>query len=166
MNEPYDPFDKKQILEYVISRVKEDLKGATEGYTRTTQESRDAPGAMQSQHDTSGKELAWLAQGIGARIQDLRAKLMGLEGFILPEETNHVEVGSVISLVDLNTYDDVNYAIFPGSIGESFDYHGNQITLISPGSPISRALLDRRRGESVRVRLPDGEKEFQICDIH
>ena len=37
--------------------------------------------------------------------------------------------------------------------------------LISPGSPIGRALLNREPGDEVHVRTPGGERSFEVVKL-
>jgi len=166
MKESYESiFNKERIRAYVIGIVNEELENLVRGYKRTVNEANDAPGAMQSRHDTSGKEASWLAQGIGRRVEELRSRLTALEGLVLDNVTDNVVLGSVVNLVDMDTYEDVNYVILPAGGGEIMEYAGNEFTIISPDSPISASLLHKKVGEQVKIKLLIGQKKYLVSNI-
>lgn len=97
---------------------------------------------------------------IDGRLADL-AELIGCAKIVNPLDLEHTKVsfGSTIILTDLETDDVVTYTIVGGC--ESNPDMG----LISFGSPLAKQLLGKKEGDEVKVKLPNGAKEFEIEEI-
>ena len=97
---------------------------------------------------------------IDGRLADL-AELIGCAKIVDPSELEHAKIsfGSTVVMTDMNTDEEKTYTIVGGC--ESNPDMG----LISFGSPLAKQLLGREEGDEVKVRLPGGEKEFEIDEV-
>lgn len=57
------------------------------------------------------------------------------------------------------------YLLAPGGMGLTVQVNDRRIQLLSPDSPLGRALLGRRPGAAVQVGLPSGLLEIQVCGV-
>ena len=73
--------------------------------------------------------------------------------------TGKVIFGTTIDLVNVKTGDTVTYRI----VGE--DEANVKQNLISVGSPIARALIGKEEGDSVVVKAPGGDIEYEIDKV-
>ena len=78
-----------------------------------------------------------------------------------PSEIEHTRVsfGSTILLCDLDSDEEVTYTIVGGCESNP------DIGLISFSSPLARQLMGKEEGDEVKVRLPGGEREFEVVEI-
>ena len=99
-------------------------------------------------------------KNIDNRLAEL-ADIIGNVQIVDPSELEHAKVsfGSTVLLCDLDTDEEVSYVIVGGSESNP------DIGLISFGSPLAKQLLGREEGDEVKVRLPGGEKEFEILEV-
>jgi len=75
------------------------------------------------------------------------------------QEADRVRFGATVTLEDTDTGDQVKYTI----VGE---YEADaKVGRISVTSPVARAIMNRAPGDAVTVRVPKGEREFEIIDI-
>lgn len=97
---------------------------------------------------------------IEARILDL-TDLVGRAQVIDPSKLAHerISFGSTVGLIDQEDDSEVIYTIVGAQ--ESDLSKG----WISSGSPMARALLGKEEGEEVNIKLPSGEKTFDIESI-
>ncbi len=72
---------------------------------------------------------------------------------------DRVGFGSKVRLQEIATSHEVEYTIV---FGDYIDVEDNQISM---ASPIGSALLGRRLGEEVKVRLPRGDRTFRIIEL-
>lgn len=95
-----------------------------------------------------------------ARILDL-TDLVGRAQVIDPSSLAHerVSFGSTVELVDQEDGSEVTYTIV-GAQESDFEKGW-----ISTGSPMARALLGKEEGDEVHLKLPSGEKMFDIESI-
>ncbi len=97
---------------------------------------------------------------IDERLSEL-AELIGNAKIVDPSELEHsrISFGSTVVMTDMKTDEEVTYTIVGGC--ESNPDMG----LISFGSPLAKQLLGREEGDEVKVRLPGGEKEYEIDEV-
>ncbi|MDY0116307.1 MAG: transcription elongation factor GreA [Sulfurimonadaceae bacterium] len=94
------------------------------------------------------------------RLQEL-ASIIGCAQIVNPSELEHARVsfGSTVIVCNVDTDEESTYTIVGGC--ESNPDMG----LISFGSPLAKQLLGREERDVFKVRLPGGEKEFEIIDV-
>ena len=99
-------------------------------------------------------------KNIDARLAELQ-EILGNAQIVDPSELEHAKVsfGSTVVMTDLDTDEEVTYTIVGGA--ESNPDMG----LISFNSPLAKQLLGKEEGDEVKVRLPGGEKEFEIDEV-
>ncbi|MDD2905628.1 MAG: transcription elongation factor GreA [Sulfurimonas sp.] len=97
---------------------------------------------------------------IDGRLDEL-AELIGSASIVDPSELEHARIsfGSTVVLTDLSTDEEVTYTIVGGC--ESNPDMG----LISFASPMAKQLLGLEEGDEVKVKLPGGEKRFEIEEV-
>jgi len=74
-------------------------------------------------------------------------------------EHTRVSFGSTVTLRDLESDETIRLSIC--GVLESEPEHG----LISVHSPLARAMLGKEEGDDFRIKLPNGEKEYEIEQI-
>jgi len=99
-------------------------------------------------------------KNIDNRLAEL-ADILGNSQIVDPSELEHTRVsfGSTVVMTDLDSDEEFTYTIVGGS--ESNPDMG----LISFGSPLAKQLLGKEEGDEVKVRLPGGNKEFEIDEV-
>jgi transcription elongation factor GreA len=90
-------------------------------------------------------------------VEDKLARAQVIETGENPPET--VRFGVTVVLTDDDTGEEVQYTI----TGE--DESNASAGLISVTSPVARALLGKRVGDEVAVRVPKGNRSFEVLDI-
>ena len=73
--------------------------------------------------------------------------------------TDRVGFGSKVAVRDVGD-DEIEH--FTLTLGDNINLDNNDISM---ESPIGRALLGKKRGESVSVILPGGAREFEVIDF-
>jgi transcription elongation factor GreA len=74
-------------------------------------------------------------------------------------EHTRVSFGSTVVLSDMNSGEEKTYTIVGGCESNP------DIGLISFNSPLAKQLLGREEGDEVKVKLPNGMKEFEIQSV-
>ena len=77
----------------------------------------------------------------------------------LPE--GMVFVGATVRLRDVSSGDEELYSL----VGEPTGDLDDDLIQVTPNSPMGMALMKARVGETVRVDLPRGSKQFEILEI-
>lgn len=103
-------------------------------------------------------EAAKERQGmIEARIAEIQGHLAGAE-IIDPAQikSDRIVFGATVDLVDLDSDEEVTYQIV--GVDEAEVKEGR----ISVLSPVARSLIGKTKGDTVQVRSPKGDREFEI----
>jgi transcription elongation factor GreA len=101
------------------------------------------------------------AQGMNeAKVADLEDKLSRAEVIDISKLSgNTVKFGATVTLVDEDTEEKVKYQI----VGDfEADVRQGRIAI---GSPIARALIGKKAGDSVEVNTPRGARSYEILKV-
>jgi transcription elongation factor GreA len=100
-------------------------------------------------------------QGIvNMRLGQLRARLRELSMVDMSRiPRDKVGLGSTVTVLDLNKDEEVTYQLLTS---EEADVAQGRI---STTSPIGRALLGKKVGDTVKVMIPDGVREMEIVQL-
>ena len=97
---------------------------------------------------------------VEARIQELEALIENAE---IIDETNmdvrSISLGSVVKLYDEDFDEEITYSIVGSNQADPLEKK------ISDQSPIGRALMGKKAGESVTVTAPAGELRFKVLEV-
>ncbi|RKX53802.1 MAG: transcription elongation factor GreA [Thermotoga sp.] len=111
--------------------------------------------------ENSEYEEAKNEQGrIGSRIREIeeilsRAELIDVSNM----DSNVINLGNKVLIRDLSSGEEMEITIVNPQEADIFERK------ISVDSPLGRALLGRRLGETIRIRAPKGVQRFQILGI-
>lgn len=102
----------------------------------------------------AAKERQALVEG---RIAEIQGQLAGAE-VIDPSQIKSEKVvfGATVELIDLETEEEVTYQIV------GVDEADVKLGRISILSPLARALIGKTTGDTVQVRSPKADKEYEI----
>ena len=102
----------------------------------------------------AAKERQALIEG---RISDIQGKLAGAEVVDTTSiRSDRVVFGAHVKVLDLESEDEVTYQIV--GVDEANVKNG----MISILSPLARALIGKKQGDTVMVQSPKGDREYEI----
>lgn len=95
-----------------------------------------------------------------ARVADMEDKLSRADVIDVSKLSGDtVKFGAIVRIVDEDTEDELAYQI----VGDfEADVKGGKIAI---NSPISRALIGKRKGDVVEVSTPRGHKSYEILEV-
>ena len=97
---------------------------------------------------------------VEARIQELEALIENAE---IIDETNmdvrSISLGSVVKLYDEDFEEEITYSIVGSNQADPLEKK------ISDQSPIGRALMGKKAGDTVTVTAPAGELHFKVLEV-
>jgi len=151
--------EKAKIVNALLERTiqkEEELKA----YSKAAQErANEAEGAMKSRYDTFKEEGQYLASGFIAKHEEVKKSLSTIRSILdLSEFGESISVGLCsIVRVEFDDGEQKDFFIFPILGGENVEGK----IVVSPSSPIGRALMGKKGGESftfvVEKKLTEGE---------
>ncbi len=101
-----------------------------------------------------------MQKNIDNRLAEL-STILGNSQIVDPSELEHARIsfGSTVVMTDMDTDEELTYTIVGGSESNP------DIGLISFGSPLAKQLLGKEEGDEVKVKLPNGVKEYEIDEV-
>jgi transcription elongation GreA/GreB family factor len=125
---------------------------AVEGATHT--EAR-----AENDKDTRGLEQSYLARGQALRVAELESGVGDVAAMTVRpfEDTDPIAIGAVVTIADGQ-----RYLIAPAGGGSTI---AGDIQVITPASPIGRALAGKRVDDEVEVRIGGKTRELEIVAI-
>jgi len=106
---------------------------------------------------SSAKEKQSFIEG---RIAELESKIGAAEVIDpLKQQGGRVVFGATVTLIDVDSDKEVTYALV-GTDEADLDRG-----LLSTSSPIGRGLLGKEAGDEVTVKVPGGERVYEILDV-
>jgi transcription elongation factor GreA len=142
-------------------RLKDELKRRKEvdrfKIVKAIEEARGHGDLSENADYSAAKEAQGFNEG---RIKELEV-MLALSEIIDPAKLSGKKVmfGATVKLNDADSGDEVVYAI----VGEQ--EADIKKGLISISAPVARALIGREVGDTVTVRTPKGQREYEILDV-
>lgn len=157
--------DKRSVLDALIrhlAQLQAQLASAAEEVRRDATHEEAKP---ENDKDTRALEQTYLARGQAMRAEALTENLQLLRTLELPQldADARVQSGALVELED----DSGTRVVFmaPSGGGVQLDVAGANVLVITPAAALGRALLGRRRGDDVELRLPTGTREYTIVSV-
>ncbi|MGK0444578.1 MAG: transcription elongation GreA/GreB family factor [Bermanella sp.] len=131
-----------QIIAELNGALEHALAAADEAHKGATHEQSKA----ETQYDTLGLEHAYLAEGQARRIQELKDSITQLHHF-KPKAFNQEDAIYLGALLKLEGVDGTGakpglwVLLAPTAGGMNLDWQQRQVQIISPNSPMTKALL-------------------------
>jgi transcription elongation factor GreA len=109
-----------------------------------------------SEYDDAKNEQAMLEQEI-AKLEERLAHARVIEAGEI--STDVVGIGTVVRLRDIDANETIEYTIVGSAEANPAERR------LSNESPVGKAILGRKKGETVEVAAPRGKLKFKIMDI-
>jgi len=105
----------------------------------------------------AAKEKQGMIEG---RIAEIQGKIAGAE-VINPAEikSDRIVFGATVKLIELESEEEVTYSIV--GVDEA-DVKSGMISILSP---LARALIGKKEGDSVTVQSPKGDREYEVVSF-
>ncbi len=111
-------------------------------------------------------EFASLARGQKQRAEAATLALQSIEGFRLPKLGNRsrVVIGAVVEIEDAESGEGRTFFLAPVGAGMTLLGPGGDghLSVVTPASPIGKAVMGRRVGEIVDVQVKGDLREWEI----
>lgn len=159
--------DKQNLLEQLRSQIRASAHGAHVAAVEAAQEAQSAMDpAARGLDSSSAVELAKMARGQNKRRERAMGELSALDTFNprpLPE-TSPVRVGALVEIEDCESGEGRTFFLAPAGAGATLTGPGGDghLTVVTPRSPIGRAVLGQEVGEVIDVTLKGEVREWEI----
>ena len=147
-------------LDLALEELQESRKKLVASWERANRASIEADGAMQSQHDTQKRDYAFEAAVIQSQIDRIDKLLDRFENLQRPENVGQVQIGHIVR-IQVEDDEPMNVLLLEDLGGSVL----SGIQLVSTQSPLGKAILGKKAGETVIYQGPAGEMVARIIAI-
>lgn len=147
---------KRALVERLRAKVEDELTTMRRAAKDAREAATHEEAKPENDKDTRALEASYLAGAQAARVRDLEAALTALAAMPLLDLHGGKPIQSS-AVVTLEDEDDVRSTFFvaPFGGGESVTAGSTTAQVVTPQSPRGQALLGRREGDVIEVRVAD-----------
>ncbi len=164
--------NKSAALQQIIVALQRNLDGLQAAVKVAHESATHGESVAENKYDTRGLEASYLAHGQAKRAAEIEAALR-LYQAIAPESlSDQATTVTISSLVELKDQHGVVRWVWPGvdAGGVAFVFEGNDVTIITPQSPLGAVLMGRLElnpeGRSSGRLQNDLTMEYEIMTIY
>ena len=159
--------DKARIHRLILDKLAADLqllqRAAQTAYEAATHEENIA----ENKYDTLGLEASYLATGQARRAAEIKQALGLFESLNLRpfDPARGIQLSALVLLA---AEDGSEQRLFlgPEAAGLKVVEEGEEITVISPRSPLGQALLGKAEGAEVTLTIGNAQQTFEVLEVH
>lgn len=158
--------NKERILQHIIVSLTTDLDILSRAAKTAHEASTHEECVADNKYDTLGLEASYVAQGQANRAVEIRQALETYRKLELRSFAGDAAV-RLTALVTLEAEDGSTRVVFlgPEAGGLKIEEDGAEIIVITPGSPLGRALLGKSAGDRVEIPAASAEKAYEIVEV-
>ena len=157
--------DKSRVLDALRRHIEQDLAVATEAQRRTQSGATHEESKPENDKDTRAIESSYLARGQAQRVVELTHDLTTATAL----EPRPFGVDTPIAVTACVGLDDGDRTAFfflaPVGGGLTLDVDGTPVRVLTPASPLGRALLGQTLDSDVEVRTPQGLRTYSVVSL-
>jgi hypothetical protein len=145
--------DKAALFAALITQLQQDLDLQTRAAHLARDEAINEESQAESKWDTRGQEAAYLAEGQAkqaAELQEAISLWSGVSSTPCPPP-QPIEVGTVFLIPQKQGI--LRGIMGPRAGGTEFEYEGESYTVVTPTSPLGRAVMGKRAGDTVELMV-------------
>lgn len=157
--------DKRRVLEALIEALLASVHAAASSAEDVRRSATHEEARPENDKDTRALEQTYLARGQAMRAEALLEQVKLLRS-MLSENLKSKEIcaGSLIGLEDEDGSTRC-LLLAPHGGGVNVEVDGINVVVVTPSSPLGRALLGKRIDDAVELKGRDGSREFSILDV-
>lgn len=158
-----NPVDKSALVRELQQVVEHDLELMTAAHKEALAGATHAESRAEDPKDMRSTEVSYLARGQAARVAELREAAAALKVFrpraYAPDAA--IGLGAVVELED-DEADTRRVFLAPAGAGVSLS---GEILVITPQSPLSRALAGRELDDEVELRVKGTPRSYTVLGV-
>ncbi len=152
---------KSELLELICGELRARLERLAKAALAAHEAATDPGSKAESKYDTRSLEESYLATGQARQVKELVETLRTFENLKLRDffETEPIAAGALVELRRLGSKASIHFLLAPAAGGLEIVFQKNEITLLSPESPLYTKLL----GNTVGMTIDD--PDFEILTV-
>ncbi len=157
--------DKHEIFSALRTKLQQELELARSSQRQTEAGATHEESKPENDKDTRALEASYLARGQARRVLELE-KALAKMGALAPRNFTTDAPAALGAVVLVETEEGLrSYLLAPAGGGLQLSVGTLTLTVVTPQSPVGRALLGRRAGDDVDIRTPEGVRECSVAEV-
>ncbi len=154
--------DKQALKIELIKQLEAALATARAAHAAAIEGSTHEEAKPENDKDTRGLEQSYLARGQAQRVAENEAALGDVTALVLRElgPTSTVAMSALVTIDEDGT--ELVLFISPSGGGNVL---ADGVQVVTPNSPLGRALLGKKLGDDVELQLPGKLRSFVVVQI-
>lgn len=152
----------RRFMDQLTAELESITAAAKESFATATNEEHHA----EHRYDTFKLESSFLARGQAKRVEELTNALDSLQMLPLKalDDTTPIQLGA---LIRLKADDGSTRVLFFGSAagGETIIVNGEEITIVTSGSPLGQAVLGKIVGDTFGLKMGGATQTFTVLSV-
>jgi transcription elongation GreA/GreB family factor len=162
--------DKTDLVAQLVRQLETSARAALASRDAAADEARDGATPDEKREDArAAHQLQNFGRAQQRRAQQALADVDALAAFRPPPfaSTARIAVGAIVEIEDADTGEGRTFFLAPVGAGIMLTGPGGDghLSVVTPASPIGRAVLGRTRGEVVDVAVEGDAREWEITHV-
>jgi len=162
--------DKQALIDQLVRQLEASARAALTSRNAVAAEARDGATPDEKREDArAAHQLASVGRAQQGRAQHALAAVDALARFRPPAlpDTARIVVGAIVEIEDADSGEGRTFFLAPVGAGITLTGPGGDglLSVVTPASPIGRAVLGRTTGEHVDVTVDGDVREWQITYV-
>jgi transcription elongation GreA/GreB family factor len=154
---------KEALKQELVSLLAADLETAERAQQAAREGATHEEAKPENDKDTRALEQSYVARGQAKRVEELRADLLLVQAMVVRPfgDGARVSLGALVEIDENGTSSRV--LIAPARGGTALA--GGSVQVVTPSSPLGRALLGKAAGDDCDVRVAARVRELSIVSV-
>ncbi len=154
--------NKQEVLNQIVARLIDDAELYLRAARSAQSEATDEQSKAENKYDTRGLEASYLARGQSRQAAETEEAVAQFRALTIRDfaEDEPIDLGAIVELK--GPREKSYFFIGPSMGGTEVTHDGEEITVITPASPLGQQLSGLKSGD--KVKLPSGQ-ERRIASV-
>ena len=158
--------DKDRVLAELLRLVEVDLDAITAGQLASVAGATHAENKAEGDKDMRATESSYVARGLAKRVLELRgavSQLSNLRNRVFADESP-VAMSALVEVED-EEMQRLYYYVAPSGGGIVVEIEDTKVNVVTPSSPLARAMIGRSVDDEFELVTPHGPKTLTITEL-
>ena len=157
--------DKPGLLAVLINYFKQEYHVLERAAMHAYETATDSENIKENKYGTRSLMASYLAQSQSKRAMELKKTIGLFQGLPPTQYTDDdlIKMGALITVED--DQGEIIYFLGPDGGGARVTYQDQQVTVVTPGSPLGRALLGKGVGDEVSIGRNFDVRNLEIIAV-
>jgi transcription elongation GreA/GreB family factor len=158
--------NKADIVQKIIEQLNDKISVLTKSAKEAHEVATSEEFAAKSKYETFALESSYLAEGQAKRAEELREALEAYQVISNRKYSKNTPI-DLTALITLEDEEGKKKTVYLGPFagGMKLKFKSNEVTVVTPSSPLGKALVGRKQGEVFEFAIQATMVEYEISKV-